>query len=392
MYFRKENIYKMPLKVGANSLLGSLDVELTERCNNNCIHCYINRPIGDINSKNRELSAFQVKELLKEAVSLGCFSVRFTGGEPLLRNDFEDIYVSARKMGLKVLIFTNACLITERLAELFARIPPLEEIEVTVYGMKKSSYEAVTGTPGSFEKAWKGIKLLIMKKVPFVVKAPMLPPFKPEIEEFERWVHENISKEGYGNYAISFDLRARRDSEEKNTRIRKLRLSPQESLEILARDRAKYVECMRDFCANFTDVPGRDLFSCGAGLKGGCVDAYGNFQMCLLLRHPDTVYSLAKGSLKDALVNFFPKIRKMEATDTEYLKRCARCFLKAICEQCPAKSWMEHGLLDRPVEYLCEVAHEKARFLGMLDKGEKAWEVNGKERVEKFLAKDEKQH
>jgi MoaA/NifB/PqqE/SkfB family radical SAM enzyme len=79
---------------------------------------------------------------------LECLSVRFTGGEPLLRGDFEELYGFARKIGLRVLIFTNATLITKHVADLFSRIPPIEKIEITVYGMKKNSYEAASRIPG----------------------------------------------------------------------------------------------------------------------------------------------------------------------------------------------------------------------------------------------------
>ncbi len=48
----------------------------------------------------------------------------------------------------------------------------------------------------------------------------------------------------------------------------------------------------------------------------------------------------------------------------------------------PAKSWTEHGTLDTPVEYLCEVAHAQARKLGLLGEDEKSWEVtDGQARV-----------
>ncbi len=88
------------------------------------------------------------------------------------------------------------------------------------------------------------------------------------------------------------------------------------------------------------------------------------------------------GSLKDALTNFFPTLRRSKATNPDYLARCARCFLKSLCEQCPAKSWAEHGTLDTPVEYLCQVAHAQALDLGLLREGEYSWEVkNWKERI-----------
>ena len=118
------------------------------------------------------------------------------------------------------------------------------------------------------------------------------------------------------------------------------------------------------------------------------MDAYGYLQPCLLLRHPDVVYDLKTGSLKDAMTNFFPKIREMRASNPDYLARCARCFLKGLCEQCPAKSWMEYGTLDTPVEYLCDVAHAQAEYLGLVSKGEKAWEVvNWQERISKLAEK-----
>lgn len=370
-------------------MLCHLDIELTERCNNNCIHCYINRPADDIPSKNEEMATAEVKRILEEAVALGCISVRFTGGEPLLREDFQDIYVFARKQGLRVLIFTNACLITESLATLFSRIPPLEDIEVSVYGMQQNSYESVTRSPGSFDKARRGINLLLQMKVPFVVKAALLPSFRHEIKEFEEWAHKNTNIPGekkYDNYSMSFDLRARRDSKEKNRQIKKLRLSPEERLGIIAQNRDEYVKAIRKFCSQFIGIPGKRLFSCGAGVQEGCVDAYGNLQLCMLLRHPDTVYKLREGPLKDALQIFFPEIRKMEASCPEYIERCARCFIKGLlCEQCPAKSWMEHGVLDMPVEYLCEVAHAKARFLELLGEDENSWEVDGRERIKDFL-------
>ena len=81
-------------------LLSALDIELTERCNLNCIHCYINRPLSDQAAANKELTTQRVKSVLEEAAELGCLSVRFTGGEPLIRNDFEELYLFARKLGL----------------------------------------------------------------------------------------------------------------------------------------------------------------------------------------------------------------------------------------------------------------------------------------------------
>jgi len=383
-YVDRRPEWQLSFENKGNIFLSSLDLELTERCNNNCLHCYINRPAEDAAARLKELSTARIKEILKEAVSLGCLIVRFTGGEPLLRQDFEDLYLFSRNLGLRVIIFTNATLITEHLARLFSRIPPLEKIEVSLYGMRKSSYEKVSRIKDSFESAWQGINLLLGKKVPFIVKSVLLSHNKHETAELDNWAQAVLGMSLPPAYSMFFDLHGRRD-ESKNRLIRKFRVSPEEGLRVMARREDLYLKEMKRFCSQFIGPPGKLLFSCGAGKGPLCVDSYGYLQPCMLLRSADTSYNLENGTIRDALINFFPRIREIGAVNPEYISHCARCFLKGLCEQCPAKSWSEHGTLDTPVEYLCAIAHAQGRFLGILKDGEKAWEVtNWRERVNKM--------
>jgi radical SAM protein with 4Fe4S-binding SPASM domain len=311
--------------------------------------------------------------------------VRFTGGEPLLREDFEELYLFARRLGLRLLICTNATLITRRLAELLASVPPLERIEVTVYGLKQGSYEAITRVPGSFGAARHGMDLLLDCKVPFVAKGVRFRSNKGETKALESWASTIPWMEKPPTGALFLDLRGRRDSDKKNRLIKGLRLSREEVIECLVVREGAYRREMKAFCSKFTGPQGENLFDCGSGRGGGCVDAYGRLQGCIMLRHPDTVYDLKRGNMKDALTEFFPKIRQMKAESPDYLDCCAHCFLKGLCEQCPARSWMEHGNLDNPVAYHCEMAHAQARFLGLLSEEEMAWEVTDwKERVRGF--------
>ncbi len=374
IFYSKKNIDTHPF-YKSMPLLANLDMELTERCNNNCIHCYINQLEGSVRAQKKELSTEKIKEILNEATSLGCLDVRFTGGEPLLREDFKEIYAHARKKGLRVSLFTNATLIDEELCSLFKKIPPFGPIEVTCYGMTQRTYEKVTQTKGAYEKFKKGITLLLKHGIPFKIKAPYFSLTKKEIKAFEDFASQLPWKDKEPGYTVFFDLRARRDSAKKNKTIEKLRNTPEESLKFLSRKKEKWLKEKKKFCLKFLEIPGDKLFTCGAGLGGGCVDAYGRFQLCMLLRHPQTTYDLKKGSLKDALTCFFPKVRTMKARNSEYLSRCARCFLSALCEGCPARSYMEHGTLDTPVEYYCRAAHLEAQKIGLIKEGEKAWKI-----------------
>ncbi|MBP2676748.1 MAG: Radical domain protein, partial [Deltaproteobacteria bacterium] len=144
---------------GRKPLLECLDVELTERCDSDCIHCCINLPAGDPRARALELPTGEWMRIFRKAAELGALTIRMTGGEPLLRDDFAELYLYARRLGLKVLLFTNARRITPGLADLLARVPPLERIEVTVYGMRAETYEAVTRVPGSYAEFRRGVEL-----------------------------------------------------------------------------------------------------------------------------------------------------------------------------------------------------------------------------------------
>lgn len=351
-----------------------LDIELTERCNNNCIHCCINLPAGDRSALEKELTTAEVKRILEEAAALGVLQVRLTGGEPLLRPDFEELYLFARRLGLKVLLFTNGRRITRGLVDLFAHIPPLLPIEITVYGMQSDSYEAVSQVKGSFADFWRGMELLRGRMVPFVVKSALLPPNRLEINEFESWAAELPWMDDPPSYSVYFDKRSRHDDPEKDRRIESLRLAPAEWLAIKARNPKRYRQDMAKFCRKHLGPPGTYLIRCGAG-KTVCVDAYGRLQPCMGLRAPELTYDLRKGSLEETLQVLLPRLRELRATNPEYIRRCARCFLKGLCDQCPAKSWNETGSLDTPVDFLCLSAHTEAHWLGLVGPGERAWEI-----------------
>ena len=128
---------------------------------------------------------------------------------------------------------------------------------------------------------------------------------------------------------------------------------------------------MNEFANKFMGSCGDKLFNCGAG-NSVSIDAYGRIQPCMGIRTPELTKP-AGTTLTEAL-DAFSHLSEIKATNPEYLSRCGKCSLKGLCEQCPAKSWAETGTLDTPVEYLCEVTHGQARFMGWLGENENGWE------------------
>jgi MoaA/NifB/PqqE/SkfB family radical SAM enzyme len=147
-------------KLDSKRSLVSFNIELTSRCNNNCTHCYINLPANDKESQKKEMSLPEIRRLAEEAVSMGVYSCLLTGGEPLIRKDFIDIYILLKKKGFLITVFTNATLITKEHIRFFKKYPP-RDFEVSVYGVTKETYEKVTRKPGSFNAFIKGLDLLL---------------------------------------------------------------------------------------------------------------------------------------------------------------------------------------------------------------------------------------
>ena len=347
---------------GKRSLI-SFDLEVTARCNNNCRHCYINLPARDRKAREKELSFEEIKSIVDEAVSLGALWCLVTGGEPLLREDFFDIYLYLKRKGLLVSVFTNATLIREEHIRLFKRYPP-RDIEVSVYGVTKETYERVTRRPGSFAAFIRGLNLLLGSGIKVRLKAMALCSNVSELPEIARFCREKTK-----DY-FRFDpfLHLRFDGNlARNEEIKSERLSSEEivALERSDPERFQALErgCDKLIVPEFSRVVCNHLFHCGAGSGSFSLGCNGLFRLCSSLWHPDCVYDLTKGSLTDAWHNFIPRVRDMRSERREFLQKCRGCPLINLCMWCPAHAYLETGELDAPVDYFCKVAHARAEAL-----------------------------
>lgn len=363
---------KVPTITKTKKLLEFLDVELTERCNQHCRHCYIRLLAGDRAAISGEMNTAFVCKILKEAVTLGCSKIRFTGGEPLVRHDFPEIYDFAHDLGLGVSVATNATLISDDIADLWVRKKPTG-LSVSVYGWNQPSFEWVTQTPGSFRRFLAGVERVKKRGLQFLLRYPPLRPLVQNSDKI-RVLAQGVGASYPVPYAWELTLHARHNNQA-SKQLKALRLDPEEA----ARERLKepgVVENDLKVLQNGASAK-RDnrLFWCPAAYKRPTVNAYGQLQVCLQVRHPNTLYNLHSGSLYEGLTKFFPRFRKMHIIDSVYLNRCSRCLLRPICPLCPAISWMEYGTLTTPADYYCEITHAEARLLGLLNDGEKGWEI-----------------
>jgi len=342
----------------------SFELDITARCNNDCRHCYINLPAGDRVAQDKELSFEEIKELVIEAVSLGAIWCLITGGEPLLREDFSSLYLHMKKKGLLVSVFTNATRIGKEHVRLFQKYPP-RELEVSVYGVTQETYEQVTRRTGSYAAFMRGLSLLLESGIKVRLKAMALRSNIHEMPEIARFCREKTKD----YFRLDPFLHLRYDGNQKrNEEIKSERLSPEEIAALEASDPER-LEALQKICGRLiaSDSSCTDcnhLFHCGAGNDNFNVSYDGLFRLCPSLWHPDCVYDLQKGNLKEAWQTFVPQVREMKSKRREFLDRCLGCSIVNLCMWCPAHAHLETGAMDTPVDYFCRVAHARTELFG----------------------------
>ncbi|MBN2437089.1 MAG: radical SAM protein [Deltaproteobacteria bacterium] len=342
----------------------SFELEITARCSNNCRHCYINLPPDDRTALRDELTLAEIGNLADQAVSLGSLWCLITGGEPLIREDFFDIYRLLKKKGLLVSVFTNACLMTEKHIKLFRDYPP-RDVEVTVYGATRETYERVTRTTGSYAAFRRGLALLLEGGIQVDLKTMALRSNVHELPAIARFCRDRTE------YFFRFDpiLQLRFDgNEERNREIRTERLSAGEIVAIDASDPKRSAALEKRCSTPETGIPPEEtadrLFQCGAGGDSFAVSYDGLFRLCPSLWQRDCLYDLRRGTLAEAWFDFVPRVLARTSKNREFLDGCRICPLMNQCQWCPAQAYLECGRMDEWCEYFCRVAHTRAEAFG----------------------------
>lgn len=151
-------------KIKKNLFLFSAQMRLTNRCNENCIHCLVNK------NKNGELNTDRIKDILCQLRKLGCMEITFTGGEVFLRGDFFEIADFTKRKGMGIYIQSNGTLVNEKNLKFLKEIRPLD-IQISLYAIDAKIHDFTTRFKGAFERTMRAIRLLKENKIPFSIAA-----------------------------------------------------------------------------------------------------------------------------------------------------------------------------------------------------------------------------
>src|SRR5438067_13250503 len=332
-----------------------VSIEVTRRCPLSCQHCYNNLAMGDMGARNQELTKEEYFAILTELADMGVIWLLFTGGEIFARKDFLEIYTFAKRKGFLITLFTNGILINERIADYLREFPPFS-IEITLYGRTKQTYEALTQLPGSYERCLRGIDLLLQRGLPLKLKTVGTKINRHEVVTMREFAEEELGVE----FKFGSLINPRIDCWQSPVAVR---LSPEEVVALdmhWAKLAAEHRKNLEREMQGPPPIANQAVYSCGGGIKSFAIDPNGKMSICVL-SHQDT-YNLREGSVRRGWDEFLLKVRQKQRAHPP--SKCVQCRIRSVCSMCPANGELENGDPESPVEFLCEVAHLRAKALG----------------------------
>jgi AdoMet-dependent heme synthase len=333
-------------EMGAKALkLGiplGVQLDLTYRCNERCVHCYLDH------DDHGEMTTAEIKDLLEQLAAAGVFFLILSGGEIFLRKDLFEIVEHARKLMFSVKLKTNAVMIRKARAKRIAALG-VESVEISVYSHRAEVHDAITKLPGSFRRTIEGARLLKAHGVK-VSFANVLMKHNADDYPEVRALAANL---GVG-YNVDATITPMMDG---NRSILDLNVAPDE-LEQIFHD-STLVGNAEEFCAPpsgpLAEKDALDTLPCSAGHTACYISPYGDVYPCVQ-------FPLPCGNVRRT--NFLeiwrhsPQLKDVRGIRMADLTGCSSCAHGSSCSRCPGLAYME-GNMRGPSIQDCEKSYAR---------------------------------
>ena len=328
--------------------IGSFQIEITSKCNERCIHCYIPHAYK-VNNMRPEL----FYKILDELDAMHVLNVTLSGGEPMTHPNFVEFLKAAKARDFNVGVLSNLTLLTDEIVEILKDGNPAF-VQVSLYSMDPEHHDAITTVKGSFEKTKNAILKLVENNVPVQISCPVMKANKDDYVGVMEWAHShNIRSET--DYAIMAEYNH-------DTSNLANRLSPEECREVLTQileaDESYQSAIMSDNFDSEVEKLSHDEDKpfCGVGVSTCCVVSNGDVFPC------PGWQSMVCGNLEtDTLQNIWEhseKLNYLRSIRRKDIPECLNCKEKAFCSPCLAR-FANESPTGNPMEvakHFCEVA------------------------------------
>ena len=332
--------------------------EITGRCNFSCRMCYIHGTQCDM-SKNEELPASWWIDVGRQAVEAGMVFLLITGGEPLLRDDFPEIYEALHEMGVVLSLNTNGYLLSGKIRELFRKYPPCR-INVSLYGSDNVSYEKFTGVRG-FDTVMENIKAMREMGIDVRLNCSITPDNRDDAENIYKvarqlGLHIKATSYMYPQVRLkgAFGENDNRLSPADAARYRvNWSLLRYETDNFISRAKGMK-EKIDEFLKSERDCEEENGVRCRAGRSSFWIDKNGRMSLCGMI---DKSFEVKEQGFMEA----WQRTRQL-SSEIKLPSECLSCEYRHICNVCAAVCYTETGDFSKKPQYVCELTRETAKL------------------------------
>jgi MoaA/NifB/PqqE/SkfB family radical SAM enzyme len=306
------------------------------------------------------LSLVEIRRIADEAWAMGCREWSVSGGEPMLRPDFPDVFDYLTRKARTYTLNTNGTFITPEIARLLTR---KGSKMVALYGATAEVHDYITRNPGSFDAVMRGFRYLREAGAGFVVQVV---PMRDNYGQFGEMVRLAKSLSPHYRVGAAWLYLSACGSAERNAEISRQRLDPKEVIALDQPDLASEGSEDSSLTAHsqplVSDGDDRLFAGCIAARRDFHIDPYGGMTFCCFIKDSALRYDLRKGTFRAAWDEFIPGLADKVRGGKDYLENCASCDRRQDCRWCGVYGFLERGRYGAKVEYLCDVARENRNF------------------------------
>lgn len=338
--------------------LNSIQFELTSRCNERCIHCYIP------NSKKNhgfDMATDQVKRILDEFADMGGMQVTLSGGEVFMHKDIIPIIQYCREKDMCITILSNLISLKDN------QIPAIKDanvslIQVSLYSMDPAIHDTITTIPGSQVKTKQNLEKLIDADIPCQISCPSMKiNYKGYVDVLKYAQSKKIK--AYTDYMI----KAQADFDTENLINRP---SLKETEELLRDIMQSDVDYTRNILKRISKKDQQKIDPeryakqplCSVGINDLCITANGDVYPCAGWQSM-VCGNIYKQTLKEIWDNS-PQFKELRKLTQSSFPQCLQCEARDYCHVCLVQNYNENnGDMFKIPQHFCDVAFLNKRIV-----------------------------
>ncbi|MDD3228055.1 MAG: radical SAM protein [Oscillospiraceae bacterium] len=326
------------------SQLTNLHIEITSKCNEKCVHCYIPHE-----NKLHDIDPALFYNVLDQCKKMNLLHLTISGGEPMVHNDFINFLKKCNEYNFSINVLSNLTLLNKSLIDEMKR-NPLLSVQTSLYSMDADIHDAITQRKGSFEKTKSAILTLIENDIPLQISCPIL---KQNINSYMNVV--NWGKEHNINVGSDYVIIARYDHTTQNLSNR---LSLDDIKQIMNQRIAiepQYLEKMKKDVENKGNM-NPDDFICSVCHSSICITENGDVYPCAGWQ--DYIVGNIKETSLGDIWNNSEKVQYLRNLRGRDFPKCMECSEYRFCTMCMVRNANEHPS-GNPLsvnEFYCDIA------------------------------------